>query len=112
MLRSCVAAIFFIAVVGCAPLERKEIMATCQVLDTATTLRAVHLGAVEQNGLMVWLVAHPIIFISAKLALTIWIWHEWDKSDAATHIIINTVSCYPVPGNLKVIQEQKRINEG
>jgi len=93
-------------------MESRELMATCQTLDTATTLYALHLGAVETNGFVAFFTAHPALFVIMKGALTWWMWTSWDEIDPPIKVTINVISCYPVPGNIRTIRQQKAINAG
>jgi hypothetical protein len=84
-------------------------MAACQAADTATALYAVRIGAVEANGLMVWAVAHPAVFIAIKGAFVWFAWTRWDQIGPDGRLLVNAVSCLPVPLNLRVIGRQRHL---
>lgn len=95
---------------ACAPLQHREIFVACETLDTATTLYAVRIGAVESNPLMVSLVAHPVFFVLFKGGL-IWLaMRNWNQIEPAAQVALNVSSCIPVVNNVKVIREQLRLN--
>lgn len=86
---------------GCAALGSPAATYGCQGADVATTLYAVHHGAVEANPIMAPLVAHPAVFIAAKLALA-WGLVRWASTEQRA--AVNVVTCGVAIHNVAVIQ--------
>ena len=95
---------------GCSVLESRKTMATCQALDTATTLQAVHMGAVETNPIIAPAVAHPVLFIALKGALAWFLWTHWDRIEPAGKATVSLVSCAAPAINLRAIRLESQNN--
>lgn len=103
MIRRLAALAIVISFAGCASfaeaLGSKEVFVGCQVLDVATTVRALRLSstAYEMNAIPL-----PALFV-LKLALAVWVWRSnfWEETHPAPRIVINALACSPIPGNLK-----------
>ncbi len=56
-------------------------------------------------------VAHPVLFVAAKLGLTWFLWTRWDKiTEPGGKVVINAISCAPVPWNIRTIRQQQKVN--
>lgn len=78
----------------------KELFVACQGADVATTLYALHLGALEMNPLGLW-------FILGLKALVTYNRYRLDKeiNEEGGGIVLNVIACSPIPNNVNVIKQ-------
>jgi hypothetical protein len=87
---------------GCTILATKEAVIGCQVADGATTLYAIHHGAMELSPIPV-----PAI-LAFKVFIIVWALQyskeEWEREDKASRAVIAAAGCVPAASNLNVIR--------
>ena len=88
---------------GCSAISSREAAAGCQVMDIATTYRALHQNpdAYETNSIPI----NALAVIKLALAWFIMTWDGWEEADPAIRGFVTVIGCAPIPGNFRAAKQ-------